>query len=61
MTNVGAAFGVAGGDGFFSAVEVEAAVFPRKEIGDLVGAEVFAVAEDLEEAVAEEFGDGGEC
>jgi hypothetical protein len=29
-----AAFGVAGGDGFFAAVDVEAAVFPREEIGD---------------------------
>ena len=55
-----AAFGVARRDGFFPAVDVEAAVFPREEIGDFVGTEVFAVAEDLEEAVAEEFGDGGE-
>ena len=56
-----AAFGVAGGDGFFPAVDVESAVFPREEIGDFLGAEVFFVAEDLEEAMAEEFGDGGEA
>ena len=56
-----AAFGVAGSDGLFPTVDVEAAVFPREEIGDLLGAEVFFVAKDLEEAVAEEFGDGGEA
>ena len=50
-----------GGDGFFSAgVDVEAAVFPREEVGYFAGAEVFALAEDLEEAVAEEFGHGAE-
>jgi len=54
-----AAFGVAGSDGFFAGVDVKADVFPRDEFGDLLGAEVFFVAEDLEEAVAEEFGDGG--
>ena len=56
-----AAFGVARRDGFFAAVDVESAVFPREEFGDFLGAEVFAVAEGLEEAVAEEFGDGGEA
>ena len=48
------------GDGFLAAVDVKAAVFPGEEFGDILGAEVFFVAEDLEEAVAEEFGDGGE-
>jgi hypothetical protein len=38
----------------------EAAVFPREGIGDFLSAEVFFVTENLEEAVAEEFGDGGE-
>ena len=56
-----AAFGVAGGDGLFPAVDVEAAVFPREEFGDFLGAEVFFVAENLEEAIAEKFGDGGEA
>ena len=59
MTNVGVAFGVAVSDGFL-AVDVKAAVFPGEEFGDILGAEVFFVAEDLEEAVAEEFGDGSE-
>ena len=36
-------------------------MFPREEIGDFLSAEVFAVAEDLEKAIAEEFGDGGEA
>ena len=56
-----AAFGVAGGDGFFAAVDVEAAVFPREEVGGFLGAEMFLIAEDLEKAMAEEFGDGGEA
>jgi len=56
-----AAFGVAGGDGLFATVDVGAAVFPGEEIGDLLGAEVFFVTKDLEEAAAEEFGDGGEA
>ena len=60
MTNIGAAFGVAGGNGFFPAVDVEAAVFPGKEFGDFLCAEVFLVVQNLEEAVAEEFGEGGE-
>jgi len=60
MTNVGVAFGVAGSDGFLAAVDVKAAVFPGEEFGGFLGAEVFAVAEDLEEAAAEEFGEGGE-
>jgi DNA polymerase-3 subunit gamma/tau len=56
-----AAFGIAGANGLFPAVDVKAAVFPGEEIGDLFSAEVFFVAEDLEEAMAEEFGDGGEA
>ncbi len=56
-----AAFDVAGGDGFFPAVDVKAAVFPGEEVGDSLGTEVFGVAEDLEKAIAEEFGDGGEA
>ena len=44
-----------GGDGGFSAaVDVEAAVFPREEVGGFVRAEVLAVAEGMEEAVAED-------
>lgn len=35
-------------------------MFPREEVGDFAGAEVFAVAEHLVEAVAEEFGHGAE-
>ena len=56
-----AAFGIARSDGFFPAVDVEAAVFPGEEIGDSLGAQVFCIAQDLEEAIAEEFGDGGEA
>ena len=44
--------------GFSAGVDVEAAVFPGEEVGGFAGAEVLAVAEDLEEAVAEEFGHG---
>ena len=61
MTNVGVAFGVAVSGGFLAAVDVKAAVFPGEEFGGFLGAEVFAVAEDLEEAAAEEFGEGGEA
>jgi len=49
------AYGGAGSDGLFAAVDVEAAVFPGEEIGDFVGAEMFFVAEDLEETVAAYF------
>ena len=50
---------VVGGDGGFSAgADVEAAVFPGEEVGGFAGAEVLAVAEGMEEAVAEEFGHG---
>jgi hypothetical protein len=56
-----AAFGVAGGDRFFPAIDVEAAVFPGEELGGFVGAEELGFAEDPEEAVAEELGDGAEA
>jgi len=56
-----AAFGVVGGDGFFAAVvDVEAGVFPGKEVGEAAGADVFAFAQGVEETVAEEFDGGGE-
>jgi hypothetical protein len=56
-----AAFGVVGGDGFFAAVvDVEAGMFPGEEVGEATGADVFAVAQGVEEAVAEEFDGGGE-
>ncbi len=56
-----AAFGVVGGDGFFAAiVDVEAGMFPGEEVGEAAGADVFAVAQALEETVAEEFDGGGE-
>jgi hypothetical protein len=56
-----AAFGVVGWDGFFAAVvDVEAGMFPGEEVGEAVGADVFAFAQGVEEAVAEEFDGGGE-
>jgi hypothetical protein len=55
-----AAFGVVGGDGFFAAVvDVEAGMFPGDEVGEFFRTDVFAVAQGLEEAVAEEFDGGG--
>ena len=55
-----AAVGVMGGNGVFAAaVDVEAAVFPGEQVGEAVGAEVFTVAEGLQETVAEEFDHGG--
>ncbi len=56
-----AAFCVAGGDGFLAAVDMEAAVLPGEKSGGFVGAEEFGVAEDLEEAMPEEFDDGAEA
>jgi len=38
---------LAGGDRFFPAVDVEAAVFPGEELGGLVGAEELGFAEDV--------------
>ena len=50
-----------GGDGFFAAVvDVEAGVFPGEEVGEFFRADVFAVAQGVEEAVAEEFDGWGE-
>jgi len=37
-----------------SSLNVKTAVFPREEVGGFAGAEVFAVAEHLDEAVSEE-------
>ncbi len=39
---------------------MKTAVFPGEEIDHFAGAEVFAFAEGMEEAVAEEFGHGTE-
>jgi hypothetical protein len=56
-----ATFGVVGGDGFFAAVvDVEAGMFPGEEVGEFFRADVFALAQGLEEVVAEEFDGGGE-
>ena len=57
-----AAFGVVGGDGFFAAVvDVETGVFPGEEVGEAAGADVFAVAQGLEEAVRTGNGERGEA
>jgi hypothetical protein len=54
-----AAFGVVGWNGFFAAiVDVEAGMLSGEEVGEEAGADVFAIAQGLEETVAEEF-DGG--
>ena len=55
-----AALGVTEGDGFFTAVDVKAAVFPGEEFCDFLCGDQFCVAQCMEEAMAEEFGDGGE-
>ena len=50
---------VVGGDRLFPAVvDIEARMFPGKEVGEFGGVDEFGGAEGLEEAVAEEF-DGG--
>lgn len=55
-----AAVGIVGGNWVFAAaVDVEAAVFPGEQVGEAAGADVFAVAEGLQETVAEEFDHGG--
>ncbi len=41
-------------------VDIEAGVFPGKEVGEFGGADEFGVAEGVEEAVAEEFDGGSE-
>jgi len=40
------------------AVDVETGVFPREQVGEAAGADVFAVTEGLQETVAEEFDHG---
>ena len=55
-----AALGVSGCDGFFTAVDVKTAVFPGEEFCDFLCADQFGGAQSVEEAVAEEFGDGGQ-
>jgi len=56
-----AACGVVSWDGFFAAVvDVEAGMFPGEEVGEAAGADVFAVAQGVEETMAEEFDGGGE-
>ncbi len=55
-----AALGVAGCNGFFTAVDVKTAVFPKGEFCEFLCADQFRGAQCVEEAVAEEFGDGGQ-
>ena len=55
-----AAVDVVCGDGFFSGVEVEAAVFPVEEVAGFLFGEEFVIDEGQDEAVAEEFGEGVE-
>ena len=47
-----AAVDVVCGDGFFSGVEVEAAVFPVEEVAGFLFGEEFVIDEGLDEAVA---------
>ena len=55
-----AALGVAGCNGFFTAVDLKTAVFPGEEFCDFLCADQFCGAQCVEETVAEEFGDGGQ-
>jgi hypothetical protein len=55
-----AAFDVVGGDGFFSSVEIEAAVLPIEKVTGFLFGEEFAGDKGLDEVVAEEFGEGVE-
>jgi hypothetical protein len=55
-----AALGIAGGDGFFTGVDVKTAVFPGEKFCDFLCADQFCGAQCVEEAMAEEFGDGSE-
>ncbi len=41
------------------AIDMEAGVFPREQVGKAAGADMFAGAEGLQETVAEEFDHGG--
>jgi hypothetical protein len=42
-------------------MDVEAAVFPGEEVGELGLADEFGAVQGVEEAGAEEFGEGCEC
>lgn len=55
-----AALGVSGCDRFFSGVDVKTAVFPGGEFCDFLCADQFGGVQSVEEAVAEEFEDGGQ-
>ena len=49
-----AAFDVMRGDGVFSTtINVEAGMFPREQVGEAAGADVFAVTVGLEETAAD--------
>jgi len=54
LRQAAAAFGIVGGDGFFSGVEVEAAVGPAEELVQFGFADEFFASEGGEEAVSEE-------
>ena len=54
------ALGVARGDGFFTGVDAKTAVFQGEEFCDFLCADKFCDAQSVEEAMAEEFGYGGE-
>ena len=60
FSELAAAVAVVCGDGFFSGVQVEAAVFPVEEVAGFLFGEKFVVDEPADEAVAEEFGEGVE-
>ena len=52
-----AALDVVRRDGFGVGMDVEAAVFPGEQIGHFALAEMLAGKEDLQESIAEEFGE----
>jgi len=60
LGELAAAIDVVGSDGFFTGVEVEAAVFPVEEITGFLFGEELVGDKGLDEAVAEEFGEGVE-
>ena len=47
------------GDGFGAVIDVETAVPPGQEVGEFGGADELGLAQGVEEAVAEKFGDRG--
>jgi hypothetical protein len=55
LCQAASAFGIVGGDGFFSGVEVEAAVGPAEELVQFGFADEFFASEGGEEAMAEDF------